>query len=105
MWNGHCCQSMAHALNGTFTYSNPQVIHWGSGSVSALAQELARLHIKRLALVTTASLAAEEHSGVVKHALGDADVAVTVVVIQPPSIAQVNDAAERAACANLDALA
>jgi len=92
------------ALNGTFTYSNPQVIHWGSGSVSALAQELARLHTKRLALVTTASLVAEEHSGVVKRALGDADVAVTVVVSQHSPIAQVNDAAERAAGANVDGI-
>ncbi|GAC1473808.1 MAG: iron-containing alcohol dehydrogenase [Candidatus Dormibacteraceae bacterium] len=93
---------MTDALRGTFTYSNPQVIHWGSGSVSALAQELARLHAQRIALVTTASLVAEEHAGVVKRALGDALVAVTLVVSQHSPIAQVNDAIERTAAAQVD---
>src|SRR5258708_29159608 len=58
----------------------------------------------RLWLVRTAALVAEEQSGVVKHALGDADVAVTVVVSQHSPIAQVNDAAERAAGANVDGI-
>jgi alcohol dehydrogenase class IV len=93
---------MTDASSGTFTYSNPQVIHWGKGSVSALAQELARLHAKRIALVTTVSLDDEEHSGVVKRALGDARVAATVVVSQHSPIAQVNDAIERAAEARVD---
>jgi alcohol dehydrogenase class IV len=92
---------LGDALSGTFTYSNPQVIHWGSGSVSALAQELARLHAQRIALVTTASLVAKEHSGVVKQALGDARVAVTVVVSQHSPIGQVNDAFARAAAAQV----
>ena len=89
-------------LNGTFTYSNPQVIHWGSGSVAALAQELARWHTQRIALVTTASLVAHEHIGVVQRALGDASVEVTVVVSQHSPIAEVNDAIERAADARVD---
>jgi maleylacetate reductase len=95
---------MTHPLSGTFTYSNPQVIHWGSGSVSALAQELARFHAQRIALVTTASLVAEEPAAVVKRALGDALVAVTVVVTQHSPIAQVNDAFEKAARANVDGI-
>jgi len=95
---------MTHAPSGTFTYSNPQVIHWGSGSVSTLAQELARLQARRLALVTTRSLTAEEHSGIVKRALGDAEVAVTVVVTQHSPIAQVNDAIERAAGVQVDGI-
>jgi alcohol dehydrogenase class IV len=91
-----------HALSGIFTYSNPQVIHWGSGSVSSLAQELARLHAQRIALVTTRSLVADEHAGSVKGALGDAMVVVTVVVSQHSPIAQVNEAIERAADAHVD---
>jgi alcohol dehydrogenase class IV len=47
---------------------------------------------------------AEEHSGIVKRALGDAEVAVTVVVTQHSPIAQVNDAIERAAGAHVDGI-
>jgi maleylacetate reductase len=43
-------------LGGSFAYSNPRVIHWGRGSVAQLAPELARLGVKRPALVTTRSL-------------------------------------------------
>jgi alcohol dehydrogenase class IV len=95
---------MTHAFSGTFSYSNPQVIHWGSGSITALAQELARLQARRIAVVTTASLLAEEHSGVVKRALGEANVAVTVVVSQHSPIAQVNAATERAADAQVEGI-
>src|SRR5258708_37351943 len=58
----------------------------------------------RLWLVRTAALVAEEQSGVVKHAVGDADVGVRVVVSQHSPIAQVRDAAERAAGANVDGI-
>ena len=95
---------MTHSSSGTFTYQNPRVIHWGSGSVSALAQELGRLHTQRIALVTTASLVAEEHSGVVKRALGDAQIAETVVVSQHTPIAQVNAAIEQAAATHVDGI-
>jgi maleylacetate reductase len=40
----------------TFKYANPQLIHWGAGSVQALGGELERLGAKRVALVTTKSL-------------------------------------------------
>ena len=95
-------RALGHALSGTFTYSNPQVIHWGSGSVSALAHELVRLRAKRIALVTTASLVAEEHAGVVKRNLGEARVAQTVVVSQHSPIGQVKDGIESAASSHVD---
>ena len=40
----------------TFKYANPPAIHWGAGSVHALAGELERLGVERIALVTTKSL-------------------------------------------------
>jgi alcohol dehydrogenase class IV len=95
---------MTHPSSGTFAYSNPQVIHWGSGSVSALAKELANLHAQHIALVTTASIVAGVNADVVKRALGDARVAVTVVVSQHSPIAQVNDAIEKGARANIDGI-
>ncbi len=44
-------------MNGTFTYANPRVIHWGRGSVGKLAAELQRLEAPTVAVVTTRSLA------------------------------------------------
>jgi alcohol dehydrogenase class IV len=95
---------MTHPSSGTFAYSNPQVIHWGPGSVSALPKELGKLHAQHIALVTTASLVAAVHADVVKRALGDARVAVTVVVSQHSPIAQVNDAVEKGARAKVDGI-
>ncbi len=90
-------------MGALFTYSNPRVIHWGAGSVSALAPELARLEAHRLALVTTRSLVAEEHLiSVVQRALGDARVAVTVVVGQHAPMAQVDAGTRQAADAQID---
>ncbi len=90
-------------MSGVFTYSNPRVIHWGPGSVSALAAELERLKARRLALVTTRSLVKEERlAGVVRHALGAAEPAVTVVVSQHAPLAQVESAIEGAAEARVD---
>jgi maleylacetate reductase len=92
-------------VTGVFTYSNPRVIRWGPGTVSELAAELARLGAHRIALVTTRSLVAEERLiSVVQRALGEAEVAVTVVVTQHSPIAQVNDAIERAAAAQVDGI-
>ena len=63
-------------MSGLFTYSNPRAVHWGRGSVSALAAELKRLEAARVTLVTTQSLVAEERLvGVVQRALGDTRVA------------------------------
>jgi maleylacetate reductase len=56
-----------------------------------LGEELARLEAHRIALVTTRSLVAEERVlSVVQQALGDARVAVTVVVSQHAPMAQVD---------------
>lgn len=90
-------------MSGLFTYSNPRVIHWGSGSVSALAAELKRLEARRIALVTTRSLVAEERLvGVVQRALGDARVAATVVVSQHAPMSQVEEGAREAGNAHVD---
>jgi maleylacetate reductase len=92
-------------VKGLFTYSNPRVIHWGAGSVSALAEELARLEVHRVALATTRSLIAEERLiSVVQRALGDACVAATVVVSQHAPMAQVEAGLQQAADASVDGL-
>jgi maleylacetate reductase len=86
-----------------FTYSNPRVIHWGPGSVSVLARELARLEAHRIAVVTTRSLVAEERLlSVVQRAFGDARVAVTVVVGQHAPMVQVDEGIKRAGEAQVD---
>ena len=90
-------------MSGVFTYSNPRVIHWGPGSVLALADELERLKAHRVALVTTHSLVAEERLvGVVSGAMGDAEPVVTVVVGQHAPVAQVEAAIEQAARVQID---
>lgn len=84
-------------MSGQFAYSNPRLIHWGPGSVSSLGAELERLEVRRVALVTTRSLVAEERLlSLVQGALGDARVAAIAVVSQHAPMAQV-DAAIRAA--------
>ena len=90
-------------MNGLFAYSNPRTIHWGPGSVSGLGQELTRLEAHRIALVTTRSLVAEERLiSVVQHALGEARVAVTVVVSQHAPMAQVEACFRKADEAQVD---
>jgi maleylacetate reductase len=86
-----------------FTYSNPRLIHWGPGSVSTLAPELARLEAHRIALVTTRSLVAEERLvSVVQRAIGDARAAVTVVVSQHAPMVQVDEGIHQAGEAHVD---
>jgi maleylacetate reductase len=90
-------------VSGVFNYSNPQVIHWGPGSVSALAAELTRLEATHIAFVSTRSLIAEKRLvDVVQRALGDARVAATVVVSQHAPMDEVDAALERAAEAGAD---
>lgn len=92
-------------MSGTFTYSNPRLIHWGPGSVAALAAELERLEAHRIALVTTRSLVAEERlASLVERAMGRAEAAVTVVVQQHAPLAQVDAAIEEAAHAHVDGI-
>ena len=90
-------------MSGHFAYSNPRLIHWGPGSVSALGGELARLEAPRVALFTTRSLVAEERLiSVVQNACGDARVAVTAVVSQHAPLAQVEAAIRAAGDAQVD---
>lgn len=90
-------------MNGDFVYSNPRVIHWGAGSLSKLASELSRLKTRRVALMTTRSLLAEERLvDAVGGAAGDAEVAVTVTVGQHAPLAQVDAALKEAAGAQVD---
>jgi len=90
-------------VKGLFAYSNPRAIHWGPGSISELGQELERLEAHRIALVTTRSLVAEERLiSLVQHALGEARVAVTVVVSQHAPITQVEACFHKAEDAQVD---
>ena len=90
-------------MKGDFTYSNPRVIHFGAGSVSALGPELARIGAHRIALITTRSLVAEERLvSIVQRALGDAHVAMTAVVTQHAPMAQVDAAIHQASEAKVD---
>ncbi len=90
-------------MSGAFTYANPRVIHWGAGSLPALATELERLKARRVAVVTTRSLVTEERLlGIVTRALGSAEPAVTVVIGQHAPHAQVEAAIEKAADARVD---
>ena len=88
---------------GLFTYANPRAIHFGAGSVSALGPELASLAARRIALVTTRSLVAEERLiSVVQGALGDAHVAMTAVIGQHAPIGQVDETIRQGADAGVD---
>ncbi|MEO8745323.1 MAG: iron-containing alcohol dehydrogenase [Candidatus Dormiibacterota bacterium] len=90
-------------MSGVFSYSNPRVIHWGPGSLSALAAELSRLKARRIGVVTTRSLVSEERLlAQVHRALGEARAAVTVVVSQHAPLVQVDAAIEQAAQAEID---
>jgi maleylacetate reductase len=90
-------------VNGAFVYSNPRVIHWGPGSLAQVASELVRLKARRVALVTTRSLLAEERLvDAVCSAAGDAEVVVTVTVGQHAPLAQVDSALKDAAGAEVD---
>ncbi len=90
-------------MSGLFAYSNPRLIHWGPGSVTALGGELTRLEAHRIALVTTRSLVAEERLlSIVQRALGDARVVVTAVVSQHAPMAQVDSAIRAAGDAQVD---
>lgn len=92
-------------MNGVFTYSNPRVIHWGAGSLGKLGAELSRLKARRIAVVTTRSLVAEERLVErVCAATGEAEAVVTVVVGQHAPLAQVDAALKECAGAEVDGL-
>lgn len=92
-------------MSGLFAYSNPRLIYWGPGSVSAVGKELDRLEARRVALVTTRSLVAEERLiSIVQSAFGDARVALTAVVSQHAPMAQVEAAIRAAGDAQVDSV-
>ena len=84
-------------MAGTFSYSNPRVIHWGAGSLAQLGPELMRLKAQRIALVTTRSLVAEEKllAGV-KAAMGGAGVVMVCTVGQHAPLLEVDAAVAQA---------
>lgn len=93
------------AMTGTFTYSNPRVIHWGPGSVAQLAPELKRLQANRVALVTTRSLLAEgKLVARVRGSLGDAEAPATEVISQHAPMTEIDAAVEHATEAGVDGL-
>jgi alcohol dehydrogenase class IV len=90
-------------VSGVFTYSNPRSIRWGPGSLASLAADLEQLKARRIALVTTRSLAAAERLiGVVHSSLGDAQVVTTAVISQHAPLKQVDAAMTQAAKADVD---
>jgi len=92
-------------MQGVFSYSNPSVIHWGSGSVAQLGPELVRFGVGRVALVTTRSLLAEDHLlGEVRKALGEVEAPVTGVISQHSPVVQIEELVERASEAEVDGM-
>ena len=77
----------------TFRYANPPLIHWGSGSVQALAGELERLGVKRVALVTTKSLLSADLP---------LEPQVTATIAQHAPVAQIEEAINDARAAGVD---
>jgi 3-oxoacid CoA-transferase len=81
-----------------FAYSNPPVIHWGSGSISELRGELHALSCDRVALVTTRSVMDNtDLIGRLRESLGSSSLELTAVVRQHAPLAEVEDAVERVA--------
>ena len=84
-------------MSGTFTYSNPRVIHWGRGSIARLGAELERMKVRRVAVISTRSVLAEMPlMDVVREAMGGAKVVFTAAVGQHAPFAQIHDAVLRA---------
>ena len=81
--------------SGIFTYSNPRVIHWGRGSVAQLKDELQRLEILRVALVTTRSLLEKLDRLAAKPA-------ATIVISQHAPMSQIDAGVEEASSARAD---
>ncbi|MCW3006319.1 MAG: hypothetical protein JWP17_945 [Solirubrobacterales bacterium] len=90
---------------GSFTYSNPQAIHWGPGSLAQLAPELQRLGVGRAAVVTTRSLlSGTDLVARVRGALGEAQAPATEVIGQHAPISEIASATERAGVAEVDGI-
>lgn len=92
-------------MSGDFFYSNPRVIHWGTGSLAQLGPELLRLKARRIALVTTRSLVAEENLiARVTAAMGGASVVMTPTIGQHAPLQEVDAAVAQAGESGADAV-
>ncbi|MFI5283881.1 MAG: iron-containing alcohol dehydrogenase [Candidatus Dormibacterales bacterium] len=90
-------------MSGTFTYSNPRIIHWGAGSVERLGEELTRLDAGRILLLTTRSIAGDQAlQGAVRAAMAQAVIAASAVVGQHAPLGEIEAAVETAAAARVD---
>lgn len=88
-----------------FTYSNPQVIRWGAGSIAELGGEIERLGGRRVALVTTRSVAADDViQSRLRTALGACTPVVSVTIGQHAPIAEVERATSDVETAGADLL-
>src|SRR5262249_8434487 len=88
-----------------FTYSNPPVIRWGAGSIAELGGEIERLGGRRVALVTTRSVAAADAiQARLRAALGACTPVATVTIGQHAPIAEVDSAASEVDAAGADLL-
>lgn len=92
-------------MSPVFRYGNPPVIHWGAGSVAAVAEELRRLEARAVALVTSRSVAqAGGVAGAVLGALGEMAPVTTILVRQHAPIADIEAGVEAARAARADTL-
>jgi alcohol dehydrogenase class IV len=90
---------------GSFHYANPRAIHFGAGSLSQLADELKRLQVTHVAVITTRSLV-EEHTLLerVLGAMGEAQAKTTEVISQHAPMTEIDAAIERTTEVGVDGI-
>jgi maleylacetate reductase len=92
-------------MSPVFHYSNPPVIHWGAGSVTAVAGELKRLDAWAVALVTSRSVATKGGAaGAVLAAPGGMPPVATILIGQHAPVTDIEAGIEAAAAARADAV-
>src|SRR5712691_2307472 len=94
------------ADSGTFSYANPQTIHWGPGSLArCLAQELDERRAERAFVITTRSVAGNPAlGGALARLLGTRAVGQFSAISQHAPAATVDAATKAAAEASPDVL-
>jgi len=91
--------------SGTFTYANPPTIHWGSGALVKVADDLRRRRVTRAFVVTTRSVAANSSLfDRLKSTLGGGDVVGMAVIGQHAPATDVAAAVAEASRARPDVL-
>ncbi len=92
-------------MSPVFRYGNPPVIHWGAGSVAAVAGELERLEARAIALVTSRSVGAEGGAaGAVLAALNGVAPVTAVLIRQHAPISDIDAAVEAVMLAGAEAV-